>query len=315
MRLVFAGTPPFAERVLAAVLEAGHSVALVLTQPDRPAGRGMRRLPSAVKSLALRRGLALLQPVSLREGGAVERLRDAAPDALVVAAYGLLLPRAVLDIPARGAFNVHASLLPRWRGAAPIQRALLAGDSRTGISIMKMDAGLDTGPVLAQREVAIEADDDAQTLHDKLAALGAEMLVAALAEVSSGPVPLVAQSRVGVTYAPRIDKRELQLDWRESASQLERAVRAFRPSPGAYSVLRNESIKLWRARIVEGTGAPGTVIGVGGEGLTIACGAGSALLATELQRSGAKRLHAAAFLRGFPIAAGERFDLPPAGGG
>lgn len=312
MRLVFAGTPQFAEHVLASVLEAGHVATLVLTRPDRPSGRGMRTVPSPVKRFALHRGLEVFQPASLREAGCLERLRHAAPDVLVVVAYGLILPQAVLDVSAHGALNVHASLLPRWRGAAPIQRALLAGDAQTGVSVMRMDAGLDTGPVLAQRAIPIEAEDDARTLHDKLALLGAEMIVAALADVASGRPHSHPQSEVGATYAHRIEKRELQLDWRKAAEQLERAVRAFRPSPGAYSVLRGESIKLWRARIVDGAGPPGTVLAVGEQGVTVACGTGRALLIGELQRPGGKHLAAAVFLRGFPIAPGERFDLPAA---
>lgn len=314
MRLVFAGTSQFAERALAGLLDAGHALVLVLTQPDRPAGRGMRLLASPVKRLALERGLEVFQPASLRATGCLERLRAAAPEALVVAAYGLILPPEALAVPAHGAFNIHASLLPRWRGAAPIQRALLAGDAHTGISIMKMDAGLDSGPLLAQRGVVIGPDDDAQTLHDRLAALGAEMIVAALTDVAHGRGHARAQSDVGVTYARKIGKREPQLDWRLPAVQLERAVRAFRPSPGAFSIVRGETIKFWRACVVERSGTPGEVLAADAEALLVACGE-DALAVYELQRPGGRRLRAAEFLRGFPVAPGERFALPDADAG
>ncbi len=308
MRLVFAGTPEFAERALAALLAAGHRITLVVTQPDRPAGRGMRLVQSPVKRLALAHELEVYQPATLRDAESLARLRAAAPDVLVVAAYGLILPAPVLQLAAHGALNVHASLLPRWRGAAPIQHALLAGDSETGITIMQMDTGLDTGPILAQRVLPIESDDDAQSLHDKLAALGAEMIVAALAELAAGRARAQPQPERGVTYAHKIGRLEPMLDWRQPARQLERVVRAFRPAPGAFSVLRGETIKIWRARAVEGSGAAGTVLKPSDQALLVACGEG-ALAIGELQRAGGKRLPAAAFLRGFPLGAGERFAL------
>ncbi|HET9734380.1 MAG TPA: methionyl-tRNA formyltransferase, partial [Burkholderiales bacterium] len=214
MRLVFAGTPEFAERALAALLDSGHEVCLVLTQPDRPAGRGMRPVGSAVKQLALARGLELFQPETLKDGAAQARVASARADCLVVAAYGLILPLAVLRLAPYGALNIHASLLPRWRGAAPIQRALLAGDTQTGISIMQMDAGLDTGPVLAQRQLAIAPEDDAQSLHDKLAALGAQMIVAALDDIAHGRAQAVPQPVAGMTYAHKIGKADTVIDWR-----------------------------------------------------------------------------------------------------
>jgi methionyl-tRNA formyltransferase len=279
----------------------------VLTQPDRPAGRGLRQASSPVKQLALSRGLEVFQPPSLRDAGAQARVATARPDALVVAAYGLILPQAVLDIAPHGALNIHASLLPRWRGAAPIQRALLAGDRETGISIMHMDAGLDTGPVLAQERIAIAADDDAQTLHDKLAALGARMIVAALADAAAGRSRAVPQPATGTSYARKIEKREAEIDWNAPAAHVERLVRALRPSPGAQARLRGEALKIWRARLHPATGVPGTVLAAGKDGVLVACGA-DALLVTELQRAGGKRLGADAFLRGCPVAAGERLQ-------
>jgi methionyl-tRNA formyltransferase len=263
----------------------------------------MRSATSAVKQLALARGLAVHQPQRLQPED-VAQLAAVRPDALVVAAYGLLLPQTVLDVAAHGAWNIHASLLPRWRGAAPIQRALLAGDAETGISIMRMEAGLDTGPVLAQQRIAIGAQEDAASLHGKLASLGAEMMAAALVEIEAGRARPVPQPTKGATYARKIDKREAVLDWSRPAVELERAVRAFNPSPGASTLLRGEAIKLWRAHAVTGSGAPGELLQAGPE-LVVACGEG-ALALGELQRPGGKRLDAAAFLRGHPLAPGTR---------
>ena len=276
----------------------------MLTQPDRPAGRGLRQSASAVKQLAVARGLEVFQPQGLNDGAALGRLAAARPDALVVAAYGLIVPPRALEIAPHGAFNIHASLLPRWRGAAPIQRALLAGDRETGITIMKMDAGLDTGPMLSSHRLAISPQDDAQSLHDRLAALGAAAIVGALAQVAAGSARYAAQPEAGASYARKIGKHESALDWTKHCVELERAVRALRPAPGAHSELRGEAIKLWRAHCVAGKGSPGEVLESGAAGVRIACGEG-ALLATELQRAGAKRLAAAEFLRGFPIAPGE----------
>lgn len=278
---------------------------LVLTQPDRPAGRGMRTEPGAVKRLAAQRRLPAIQPQTLTSPEALERLRDARAGALVVAAYGLLLPQPILDLAPLGALNIHASLLPRWRGAAPIQRALLAGDRETGVSIMQMDAGLDTGPVLAQRRMPIAVTDDAGTLHDKLAALGAEAIVEALGELEAGRLRPLAQPREGVTYAPKLDKGEGLIDWRRSAAEIERMVRAFRPAPGAFTLLDNEPLKLWRARVLPGRGVPGTLLRAD-ETLTVACG-DAALEIEELQRAGGRRVSAAAFLRGRALPPGTRF--------
>src|SRR2546422_289218 len=235
-----------------------------------------------------------------------QRIRAKRPDALVVAAYGLILPQAVLDVAAHGALNIHASLLPRWRGAAPIQRAILAGDAQTGVSIMQMDAGLDTGAVLAQSGVPIAPDDDAGTLHDKLAALGAEMIVATLAEVQAGRVLPVPQPQQGVTYASKLGKQETLLDWSRPAVEFERAVRAFRPSPGAATLLDGARLKLWRAAVTRGRGTPGELLSSSEAGLVVASGK-DALAITELQRPGGRRLAAGEFLRGHPLAPGVRF--------
>jgi len=284
---------------------AGHEIALVLTQPDRPAGRGLHAAGSAVKRYASAHRIPVLQPQRLKGAPEVEQVRALRPDALVVAAYGLLLPPPLLEAGRYGALNIHASLLPRWRGAAPIQRALLAGDRETGISIMQMDAGLDTGPVLREQRVPIAPDADAGTLHDELAALGGDAIVAALAEIEARGARATPQPAVGVTYAAKIDKRETRLDWSRPALELERAVRAFRPAPGAFALLGGEPVKIWRSRVVDGSGQPGCILEAKGE-LVIACG-GQALSVAELQRAGGRRQPAAEYLRGHPLAPGARF--------
>jgi len=260
-------------------------------------------MPSAVKRLALARGLRVTQPERLGAAEA-EVIRGAQPDVLVVAAYGVLLPPQFLDLAPHGALNIHASLLPRWRGAAPIQRALLAGDRETGISIMRLDAGLDTGPVLSRHPLQIAADDDAGSLHDKLAALGGAAIVEALAQVEAGTARALAQPAAGATYARKIGRNDAVLDWSQPAATLERTIRALRPSPGAATTLEGERIKIWRARIAEGRATPGTVLAAS-DALVVACGEG-ALAITELQRAGAKPLSAEMFLRGHPVAAGAR---------
>jgi len=310
MRLVFAGTPEFAERALDALLQAGHEVILVVTQPDRAAGRGMHAVESPVKRLARRRGLDVYQPYSLTDPASVAPLAAAHAELLVVAAYGLILPQAVLDCAPRGALNIHASLLPRWRGAAPIQRAILAGDRETGITIMKMDAGLDTGPMLAQRTAPISEQDDAGTLHDKLATLGAAMIVAAVSDMAAGEARFTPQPAEGVTYARKIDKRESAIDWSRPAAELARLVRAMRPVPGAATTFAGGSLKVWHAQAVDGIGTPGDILDAGAHGIIVACGEG-ALAISELQRAGGKRLSAAEFLRGKRLAPGARFGAPP----
>jgi methionyl-tRNA formyltransferase len=327
MRIVFAGTPDFAARSLAALVAAaaqeGWSIPLVLTQPDRPSGRGLRLQPSAVKALALAHGLPVAAPSSLRKGEEAAEahrwLADAAPDVLIVAAYGLILPQSVLDIP-RGlragwsprltAINVHASLLPRWRGAAPIARAIEAGDHTTGITIMQMDAGLDTGPMLLAQAIDIAPDDTSASLTARLADLGAALLVQALRSV--GALVAEPQPTVGATYAGKIEKAEAWLDWSATADELARKVRAFDPFPVALARMGETSLKIWRAEPIElGTvAAPGTIVGVGAAGIDVACGAGCLRL-TELQRPGGKRLPAREFLAGFPLAAAQRFERRP----
>lgn len=308
MRLVFAGTPEFAARALAALHGAGHEIVLVLTQPDRPAGRGLKLAPSAVKTLAQERGLLVYQPASLRDEQTQQRLRASGADVMVVAAYGLILPEPVLAMPRLGAINIHASLLPRWRGAAPIQRAILAGDARTGVSIMQMDRGLDTGPVLAAESVAIAADDTGASLLNKLAELGASLIVSALAQLEHGQLHARPQADAGASYAAKIAKAEAEIDWREAAPVIERKVRAFDPLPGASTTIRKVPLKIWRARATAAEGAAGAILGAGPEGIVVACGSG-ALRVLELQRAGGKRLAAAQFLAGFPLAAGERFEF------
>ena len=302
MDIVFAGTPSFAAAALEALLGAQHRVVLVLTQPDRAAGRGRRVQSSAVKQLARARGLEVMQPGTLRDPGVVEAVVHHAPDVLVVAAYGLIIPPAVLAAPRHGGINIHASLLPRWRGAAPIQRALLAGDAQTGISIMQMDEGLDTGPILMQQAIPIARDDTARTLHDRLAALGAQMIVEAL----SAPRVPVPQPAAGITYAAKIGKAEARIDWTQSAEHIERKVRAFDPEPGAYTAWHGEMLKIWRVRVEGGVHAtPGTVMQAGAAGLLVACGENGVWI-TEVQRPGGRRLPVSAFVAGHRVEPGER---------
>lgn len=308
MKIIFAGTPEFARVALAALIDAGHEVVLVLTQPDRKSGRGMKLTPSPVKQEAERHGIPVYQPESLRDPASHARLRAAGAELMVVAAYGLILPQAVLDIPPRGCLNIHASLLPRWRGAAPIQRAIEAGDKETGISIMQMEAGLDTGPVLLEKSLPILDTDTAGSLHDRLAALGAEAIVEALSRLDGlTPVP---QPEQGVTYAAKLTKEEARLDWTLPAEVLARKIRAFNPVPGAWTLLPpplsgeggGEILKIWQAGVVPGKGSPGEVLEAAGR-LVVACGEG-ALKITELQKAGGRRQDAAAFLAGAKIIPG-----------
>jgi methionyl-tRNA formyltransferase len=308
MRIAFAGTPAFAATVLAKLLSAQHDIVLVLTQPDRPSGRGLRPALSAVKDFALKQGLNLRQPVTLKDPEALDDLVAARPEAIVTAAYGLILPAPVLDLAPHGALNVHASLLPRWRGAAPIQRALLAGDPETGITIIRMEAGLDTGPILAQRSLAIADSDDSQSLHDRLAPMGGDLMVSVLEMLAAGSAREESQPGAGATYARKIQDEETVINWSQPAAQIERAVRAFRPSPGAQTGLRGQRCKIWHARIAPGSGEPGTVIATATDRIRVACGEG-ALDITELQRAGGRRLPAVEFLRGFAVAPGERLAI------
>lgn len=310
LRVAFAGTPEFAARALDAIIDAGYEVPLVLTQPDRPAGRGMKLTPSAVKQVALARGIEVDQPERLRTEEQRARLAACTPDVLVVAAYGLILPPAVLQLPRLGCLNIHASLLPRWRGAAPIHRAIEAGDAETGITIMQMDEGLDTGPMLLSRALPIQADDTTGSLHDKLAALGAACIVDALRRLPRGELSAQVQPLEGVTYASKIGRADAELDWRRPAAELACAVRAFNPFPGAVGHLRDTAIKLWTAQVVPAvTGEPGVVMQADEQGVVVACGQGG-LRFTELQRPGSRRMAAGEFLRGFAVNGGERFTLP-----
>ena len=315
MNVAFAGTPEFAQIALAALQRAGFRIGLVLTQPDRPAGRGMKLHASPVKAFAQEHGFDIAQPRSLRLDGkfaddaalARTALIAARPEVLVVAAYGLILPPWLLDLPRLGCLNIHASLLPRWRGAAPIHRAIEAGDAATGITIMQMDAGLDTGDMLLREALPIAGDDSTASLHDKLAPLGGRLIVEALELAACGGLVRRAQPAEGVSYAHKIDKAEAAIDWRDAAAVIERRLRAFDPFPGATATLGGETIKCWRGRVVSGAGAPGVVLAVGDDGVTVACG-DAALRLTELQRAGGRRLPAAQFLQGQSIAAGMVFE-------
>ncbi|MDM0019884.1 methionyl-tRNA formyltransferase [Variovorax saccharolyticus] len=315
MKLAFAGTPEFARVALEAIAAAGFEVVLVLTQPDRPAGRGMKLQASPVKQFAVARGWPVAQPRSLRLDGkypedaaaAREAIEAAGADVMVVAAYGLILPQWVLDAPRLGCLNIHASLLPRWRGAAPIHRAIEAGDARTGVTIMQMDAGLDTGDMLLREALDI-GDDTTARLHDRLAEMGGRMIVEALRQAEAGALRPEPQPAEGVTYAHKIEKAEAHIDWSLDAGTLARRVRAFDPFPGASSVLDGETIKFWAAEARSGgTGAaPGTVVAVTPSGIEVAA-KDSVLRATELQRAGGKRLAVADFLRGFDVKTGQVF--------
>jgi len=307
MKLIFAGTPEFAAQALSAIVAAGHEVALVLTQPDRPAGRGMALQPSAVKKVALAHDIEVFQPLTLKDAEAQAKIAAVGAEVMVVAAYGLILPQAVLDMPRFGCLNIHGSLLPRWRGAAPIQRALLAGDTETGVCIMQMEAGLDTGPVLLRGAFPIEASDTTASLHDRLAELGARLCVEALGKL---PLPAEPQPSVGVTYAHKIEKAEAVIDWSKSAAELDRHIRAFNPFPGAQASFGGgQTVKLWLATPVAGNGPAGSVLAVDKKQVVIACGAG-ALAVSELQKAGGKRLPVQQFLAGHPLKVGDRFDIP-----
>ena len=320
LRVIFAGTPEFAAAALAAIHEACFPVPLVLTQPDRPAGRGMKLQASAVKRYAEEHGLIVAQPPSLRRNGkypaeataAIDLLRATPHDVMVVAAYGLLLPQEVLDIAPHGCINIHASLLPRWRGAAPIHRAIEAGDTETGITLMQMDVGLDTGAMISEARTPIHDDDTTATLHDRLAEAGARLIVEALVELErSGKLVATPQPSEGFTYAEKIGKHEAALDWRRPATVLARQVRAFDPFPGGVATLDGTSLKIWSAVPAEASrnAEPGTILDVSPEGVVVACGE-AALRLTQLQKPGGKRLPVREFLAGSTLVSGQRFLLP-----
>jgi methionyl-tRNA formyltransferase len=317
MKIIFAGTPEFAAVALKALHDAGLEIVLVLTQPDRPAGRGMQLHASAVKQFAIAHQIPVAQPVSLRLDGKYpgiakethDLLRATPHDVMVVAAYGLILPRSTLDIPKYGCINIHASLLPRWRGAAPIHRAIEAGDAETGVTIMQMEEGLDTGPMLSMERVPIASDDTTGSLHDRLADLGGAMIVDALRKLQQDALSPTLQPHEGVTYAAKITKEEAALDFSQSAESLARKIRAFNPFPGAFALFDGVPIKVWRAEPAAPSSVtrPGQVLAADGRnGVLVVCGEG-VLRLTELQKPGGKRLTASEFLKGFPMDGG-RFD-------
>jgi methionyl-tRNA formyltransferase len=302
LRLVFAGTPEFAVPCLEACRASGAEVVAVYTQPDRPAGRGRKLAPSPVKQAALTAGITVEQPESLKSAAVQQALAAYRPDLLVVVAYGLILPRKVLAIPRLGCWNVHASLLPRWRGAAPIQRAILAGDTESGVDLMQMEAGLDTGPVMLQRHTPINRDDTGGSLHDRLSALGAEVLAEGLRRTLAGETLVAApQPEVGVSYAHKLDKAEAKLDFSRPATELERQVRAFDPWPVAEGVIAGEPLRIWAAQAIalDHHGVPGSVLAAGRDGIDLACGDG-ALRVTALQRAGGRRIGAIDYLNARP---------------
>lgn len=307
MKIIFAGTPSFAATALDALIKANHAIALVLTQPDRPAGRGMKTVASAVKLLAQQHDLTVLQPLTLNASELQAQLHALNVDVMVVAAYGLILPEAVLSIPRLGCLNIHASLLPRWRGAAPIQRAILAGDHETGITIMQMDAGLDTGAILLKHNIVIAHNDTTQSLHDKLALLGAQSIVEALTLLQQEKLFPSVQEEGHACYAAKIKKTEAAIDWQQPAEQISRCIRAFNPNPGAYTCFREIVLKIWQASVVaEGAGKPGEIIAVDREGITVACGSGM-LRIEVVQKPGGKKLNVGDFLAGNHLQPGEHF--------
>jgi len=297
LRIVFAGTPDFSVAPLEALVASPHEVVAVYTQPDRPAGRGRKLVPGPVKQKAQDFGIPVIQPTSFREEGAIDGLATLQPDLMVVVAYGLLLPESVLEIPRLGCINIHASLLPRWRGAAPIQRAILAGDSHSGVSIMQMDAGLDTGPVWLEREIALATNETGGSLHDKLAALGADALMEALPLIIAGDHRPVPQPQEGVCYAHKLSKEEARIDWKEPARQIERLVRAFNPWPVAHAELDGKKVRLWETQVLEGStsAAPGTVVATSRAGVDVATADGI-LRVTCLQMPGKRPVTAQEFL-------------------
>ena len=305
MKVIFAGTPDFAAAALKAIAAAGFEIPLVLTQPDRPKGRGMQLAPSPVKQAALELGLRVAQPEKLRNNAeALQMLKGVDADVMVVAAYGLILPQDVLDTPKHGCLNIHASLLPRWRGAAPIRRAIEAGDAETGVCIMQMDIGLDTGSVVSEHRYAIQPTDTANEVHDALMNLGAAAIVADLQQLKTeGRLKSVKQPEEGVTYAQKLSKEEARINWSESAAVIERKIRAFNPVPAAWVEYQGKPMKIWRAEVVAQQGRAGEVLFCSSDGLIIACGE-NALKITELQPSGSKRMDIAAFAAGHTVEAG-----------
>jgi methionyl-tRNA formyltransferase len=312
LNIVFAGTPDFAAHHLNALIASHHQVVAVYSQPDRPAGRGKKLKPSPVKQLAQAQDIPVYQPLNFRDPAAVAQLAGLNADVMVVVAYGLILPQVVLDTPRLGCVNVHASLLPRWRGAAPIQRAVEAGDKESGVAIMQMEAGLDTGPVIEEVRCVLEPDETGGSLHDKLQALGAPALITALDKLALGNAKFIDQDDDQANYAHKIDKADLNIDWRESAQVLERRIRAFNPFPVCFAELNGERIKLYCAHAgIGGNAEPGTIVDVGKQGISVACSEGQ-LVITELQIPGKKSTPVAAVLNGYAdkFQIGNRFSLP-----
>lgn len=308
MKIIFAGTPQFAATALAALLEE-HQIVAVLTQPDRPAGRGMQLAASPVKQLALQHGLTVLQPATLKTAEIQRSIAALDADVMVVAAYGLILPKAVLQLPRYGCLNIHASLLPRWRGAAPIQRAILAGDKETGITIMQMNEGLDTGDMLLRHACTIAPNDTAQTLHDKLAEIGSSSILEALRLLQENRLTPVRQDDEAACYAAKLLKSEARIDWRQDARHIERAIRAYNPFPVCQARLNGVVIKVWQAAFAaDKRDDPGKVIEADKSGITVACGT-DALRLEVLQRPGGKAQSAAQFLQSMPVKAGDVFDV------
>ena len=307
MKIIFAGTPQFAAHALEALIIEGHEIALVLTQPDRPAGRGMKLNASAVKLLAQKHKIALLQPRSLKQPEVYEQLSKVCADVMVVAAYGLILPSIILNTPRLGCINIHASLLPRWRGAAPIQRAILAGEQETGITIMQMDRGLDTGDILLQRSTSILNNDNANTLYDKLSVLGSSCIVTALHLLKNEKITAVPQTKENVSYASKLEKIEAKINWQMNAEEISYAVRAFNPYPVAHSVIDGFPLKIFQARSISNAiGRPGEILSAKQEGIVVACGK-DALMLEIVQKPGGKKLSAAEFLAGYSLKPGNYF--------
>ncbi|SER38863.1 methionyl-tRNA formyltransferase [Nitrosomonas sp. Nm51] len=307
MKIIFAGTPVFAATALNALITADHEIVSVLTQPDRPAGRGMKMAASAVKQIADTHGLTVLQPPTLKDPSWHALISEVNADAMVVAAYGLILPESVLSIPRYGCFNIHASLLPRWRGAAPIQRAIQSGDKETGITIMQMNAGLDTGDMLLKKSIPILPDDTAQTLHDKLCTVGADSIVNALSLLQQKKLIPIRQDESQACYAAKIQKSEANINWQQPALEIERKIRAFNPAPGTYTTFQENQIKIWQAKAVPGqSDQPGKIMAIEKNGIIVSCGSGLLRLET-VQKPGGKKLTAADFSAGLKIFAGNHF--------
>ena len=308
MKIIFAGTPEFAVPALSALIQAGHQIVMVLTQPDRPAGRGMKLKASPVKLLAEKHGLAVLQPLTLKDNEVQSKINDTHADVMIVAAYGLIIPTVVLKMPRWGCYNIHASILPRWRGAAPIHRSLLVGDAETGVTIMEVVPALDAGDMVCKGIIPITDHDTSQTLHDVLSGMGASLMVDAMAQLEkNGVLPATSQDPSMVTYAHKLDKSEATIDWQKSATEISRQVRGFNPFPVAQSMLKGKVCRIWMATAKIGKAQPGQIVDIH-EGIVVGCGEGL-LNITELQAPGGKRLNAEAFVQGHQLQVGDIFTL------